>query len=257
MVHLAALPGAPLHTGDLEAVVAAAVEDARRLEEAGLDAVFVENFGDAPFYADDVPKVTVAAMTRAVHAVARAVAIPVGVNVLRNDAVAGLSIAAATGAAFVRVNVLSGSMWTDQGLIVGQAAEVARVRRAIAPGAWIFADVFVKHATPPSGVTIEQSAEELAGRGLADALIVSGPATARAPELATVRTVAGSVPNTPVYVGSGADAAEVAAFLSIATGVIAGTALKVDGVTTNPVDPERAKAFVAAATPGSLEGTPG
>ena len=74
--------------------------DASILAEAGFDALIVENFGDEPFFADDVPKTTVAAMTRAVAAVRDAVAVPVGVNVLRNDAMAALAVAAATGRRF-------------------------------------------------------------------------------------------------------------------------------------------------------------
>jgi len=247
MVHLKPLPGSARFDGDLEAVLAAAAVDAKRLETAGFDAIGVENFGDAPFFADDVPKATIAAMTRAISTVAAAVAVPIGVNVLRNDACGALAVAAATGAMFIRVNVLSGSMWTDQGLIAGKAAEVLRLRRSLAPEVRIFADVFVKHAIPPPGSRLEQAAQELAERSLADALIVSGTATGRPPTLSTVQDVGDAVPSTPLYVGSGASALNVAQFLTVADGVIVGTALKEGAVTTNPVDEERAGAFVAAA----------
>jgi len=247
MVHLAALPGAPRFGGDFEAVLAAAVRDAAVLAEAGFDAVLVENYGDAPFFPDDVPKVTVAAMTRAVEAVCTATEIPVGVNVLRNDASAALAVAAATGASFIRVNVLSGVMITDQGPIVGRAAEVLRQRQALAPDTLILADVLVKHAVPPSGVTLERAAEETAERTLADALVVTGPTTGRPPTMATVRKVKEVARHVPVLVGSGVTAATVARFLASADGVIAGTALKRSGVTTDPVSPGRAKVFVTSA----------
>jgi membrane complex biogenesis BtpA family protein len=247
MVHLGPLPGSPRFAGDFDAVIAAAVDDALRLDDAGFDAIGVENFGDAPFFADDVPKVTVAAMTRAIGAVAGVTAKPLVVNVLRNDAAAAVAIAAASGAAFVRVNVLSGTMWTDQGPIVGRAAEVTRLRSAIAPDVGILADVFVKHATPTPGATIEQAAEELVDRAGADAVIVSGTATGRPPDIATVRQVRAAVPGTPVLLGSGVTEDSLAGFLAAADGVIVGTAIKVDAITTNPVDPILAKAMVAAA----------
>src|SRR5690606_40090544 len=94
-----------------------AVARARTLADAGFPALMVENFGDVPFYADRVPAVTVAAMTRCVEAVKEATGLSVGVNVLRNDVESALSVAAATGAQFVRVNVLTGTMFTDQGPI--------------------------------------------------------------------------------------------------------------------------------------------
>ncbi len=246
MVHLGPLPGSPGFSGDLDAVIAAAASDARTLAEAGFDALGVENFGDAPFYADDVPDVTVASMTRAVEAVSAA-GLPVCVNVLRNDAGAALAIAAATGAAVIRVNVLAGMMWTDQGPIVGKAAEVVRLRASIAPETRILADVMVKHAVAPPGTTLAQAAEELAGRGGADGVIVSGATTGRAPTLPTVKEVREAVPGTPVYIGSGATTRTLGRFLEVADGVIVGTALKSGASTTNPVDPKRARAFVAGA----------
>ena len=247
MVHLGALPGSPLFTGDLDAVVDTAVTDAVTLARAGFGGVMIENFGDAPFFADDVPKVTVAAMTRAVDAIRRAVDLPIGVNVLRNDALAALAVAATTGAAFVRVNVLSGTMFTDQGPIVGRAAEVSRARATLAPDVAIMADVFVKHATPPAGLTVEQATHDLTGRGGADAVVVSGSGTGSAPTMSHLRAVRAAAPDTPLYLGSGVTAGTVKRFLTVADGVIAGTSIKQRGRTTAPVAANRSKAFVAAA----------
>ena len=246
MVHLGPLPGSPGDAGDLDAVLAAAAADAATLAGAGFDAVMVENFGDAPFFPDDVPKTTVAAMTRAVGAVAAA-GLPVGVNVLRNDALAALSIAAVTGAAFIRVNVLSGTMYTDQGPIAGKAAEVARYRAAHCPDVAIMADVFVKHATAPPGLTLEDATRDLSERTGANAIIVSGNATGAAADLDDLTTVADNT-DLPVYVGSGVTATSVAETLKIASGVIVGTATKPGGRPEAPVDPDLAAAIARAAS---------
>ena len=243
MIHLGPLPGAPRYSGEFKSVVAGALSDADTLAAAGFDAVLVENFGDVPFFPDDVPKVTIAAMTSAVAAIAQRVDLPVGVNVLRNDGLGAVAIAAA----FVRVNVLSGMMYTDQGPITGNAAEIARARDHLALGLEIFADVFVKHASPPPGLTLEQAAEDLAERELADAVIVSGASTGRPVDLESLELVRDSVGDTPVLVGSGASATNVAALLTIADGVIAGTSLKHGGSTASSVDPVEAERFVAAA----------
>jgi membrane complex biogenesis BtpA family protein len=246
MVHLGPLPGAPRYRGDLDAVITAAVADARTLIDAGFDGLMVENFGDAPFFGDDAPKETIAAMTRVVGAVT-ALGAPTGVNVLRNDALGALAVAAASGAAFIRVNVLSGVMYTDQGVITGKAAEVARLRAAIAPAVAVFADVFVKHATPPPGLSLEQATADLWERSGADAIVVSGPGTGQAVDRTHVQRVRAAAPQAPLYIGSGADAGSAAELLQVCTGLIVGTAIKVDGITTAPVDPERARALVAAA----------
>lgn len=249
MVHLGPLPGAPRYAGDLDGIVSAAVKEADALATAGFDALMIENFGDVPFFADDVPKVTIAAMTRVAAAVHRHVDLPFGVNVLRNDGLGALAVAAASGATLVRINVLSGLMYTDQGPITGRAAEIARARDRLAPTVAILADVFVKHATPPPDLTLEQAAEDLVERGLADALIVSGTSTGRPVDPASLESARRAVGDTPLLVGSGASASNVAALLAVADGVIAGTSLKHEGVTTNPIDPDRAARFVAAARP--------
>ena len=244
MVHLEALPGSPHFGQDLKAVIARALADAERLQAAHFDALMIENFGDVPFFVDDVPKVTIAAMTRVVSAISRHVDFPFGVNVLRNDALGALAIAAS----FIRVNVLSGLMYTDQGPIVGRAAEVLRARQELAPGVAIMADVFVKHASAPPGSTIARAAADLVERGGADAVIVSGVGTGRPPAMGDLKIVRqarrGEV---PLLVGSGADSSNVLNLLAHADGVIAGTPLKVGAVASGPVDPEQGALFVAAA----------
>ena len=245
MVHLGPLPGSPRYRGEIAEVVMRATSDARTLIAAGFDSVLVENFGDTPFFADDVPKATIAAMTRAVTAVAE-LGVPTGVNVLRNDALGALAVAAATGATFIRVNVLSGVMHTDQGTISGKAAEVARLRATVAPTVAVLADVFVKHATPPGGLTIDQAAADLWERAGADAIGVSGPGTGKAVDRSHLERVAAAAPGAPLYIGSGANADSAKDLLVVCAGLIVGTALKVGGATEAPVDPERARAFVAA-----------
>lgn len=246
MVHLEPLPGAPGFAGSMGAVLERAHTDAQALVEAGYDGIMVENFGDAPFYADDVPKVSIAAMALGVAEVA-SVGLPTGVNVLRNDALGALAVAAATEASFVRVNVLSGMMYTDQGPIIGQAARIARVRSELCPGAAIIADVFVKHATPPAGLSLVDATNDLVERAGADAVVVSGAGTGSPTDLDDLRTVA-EHSHLPVYVGSGATAETIAEILSIGDGAIVGSATKTDGIATNPVDPERAVAIVRAAS---------
>ncbi|MHC1580715.1 MAG: BtpA/SgcQ family protein, partial [Methanopyraceae archaeon] len=147
VVHLPPMPGSP-RARDIEEVVERAVRDASRLEEGGVDAVLVENYGDAPYHPDDVPKVTVACMTRVVAEVIESVSVPVGVNVLRNDALAALSVCAATGASFIRVNAYVEAVATDQGILRPVAHEVQRERERLGLDVEVYADVKVKHGRP-------------------------------------------------------------------------------------------------------------
>lgn len=248
MVHLPPLAGSPLFSGSMSRVLDTARSDAVALAEAGFGALMVENFGDAPFHADTVPPETVAAMTLAVSAVIEETGLPVGVNVLRNDVMSALGIAAATGAALVRVNVLTGTMFTDQGPIVGRAAHALRKRAEIAPEANIWADVMVKHATPPPGLDIRQAGLDTVERGLADAVIISGAGTGAEPDLDEARILREALPkDLRLVIGSGATPDNLALLTEVADSVIVGSATKREGDARNPVDPTRASRVVEAA----------
>jgi uncharacterized protein len=235
MVHLRALPGAPLFTS-MDDVLELALHDARALRDGGCDGFVVENFGDRPFPRARAEAETIAAMTRVIAEIRREVALPFGVNVLRNDALSALAIAAATGAAFLRVNIHTGAAVTDQGIIEGDAYATLRKRAALAPDVLIFADHLVKHATPLG----EASAKDLRLRGLADAIIVTGSETGAAADPSRLRELRALV-DAPLLVGSGLTAENAAQFAD-ADGAIAGTSTK----TGERVDVAKVDALVRA-----------
>lgn len=253
VVHLLPLPGAPRWGGDFTAVLARARADLLALATGGVDAAIVENFGDAPFRAGAVEPETVAALARVLTELRPLTALPLGVNVLRNDAAAALALATVCGGpeSFIRVNVHSGVMVTDQGIVAGQADRTLRQRRALgAERVAILADVLVKHASPLGASRLEDAARDAVERGLADAVIVTGTGTGHATDLDDARRVREAVPDVPLFVGSGVDEATVRATLAVADGVIVGTSLKAGGVTAAPVAVERVRRLVAAAKGG-------
>ncbi len=247
VIHLPPLPGSPLWGGDLSRVMEQAEREAAVLTEGGANGIIVENFGDAPFRIGRVEPETVATMTRAVDLVCRTTPLPVGVNMLRSDAISALAVAVAGGAQFIRVNVHYGTMAADEGLITGEAFETLRRRRLMDAGhISILADVLVKHAVPLGEPDLGLISRETAYRGLADALIVTGPVTGQPAVADDVATVRRAVPDRPLLVGSGVDASNAAHFLAHADGAIVGTSLKEGGVITNPIDLERVRATSAA-----------
>src|SRR5262245_36257514 len=178
MVHLAPLPGSPRWRGSMPEVIDGALGDARALVEGGLDALLVENFGDVPFAPGRAEASTVAALAVAAAAVRAAwPTIPLGINVLRNDARSALATACATGSAFIRANVHAGAVVADQGLIQADAHATLRERRLLGTEVAIFADVQTKHAASLAPVELEHEARDLVRRALADALIVTGHST--------------------------------------------------------------------------------
>jgi len=246
VVHLQPLPGSPRWGGDLGKVIRHAVEDARAYQRGGAHGVIIENFGDIPFTKSSVGPETVAAMAAAARAIRAEVRLPLGFNVLRNDPRAALALCAACEGTFIRVNVHTGAMLTDQGLIEGNACETLRYRRQVCPGAQIFADVHVKHAVPLGDWSLGDSARDAVQRGLADALIISGTGTGVAADAADLERVRVACPKTKLLVGSGLTAGNVREYLPLADGFIVGTSLKIGGNVTNRVDARRVAALVKA-----------
>ena len=246
MVHLLPLPGSPKWAGAMATVLARAVSDARALEAGGADGLMVENLGDVPFCKSHVEPHTIAAMTLAVRAVRETVTIPVGVNVLRNDCKSAIAIASVTDCQFVRVNVHTGAMVTDQGIVEGDAYETMRYRKELGADVKVFADVLVKHATPLTCQSLKQVARDTAYRGLADAVVVTGSETGLAADRDDVVGATEAVPDVPVLVGSGVDEDNVARLLAVADGAIVGSSLKKGASTANAIDRVRVERLMAA-----------
>lgn len=246
VIHLPALPGSPGSTLSAKQCAASAARCAKAL--AGYDAIIVENFGDAPFFAGRVQPVTVAAMTACALAVREAAPGPrLGVNVLRNDGEAALSIAACTDAAFVRVNILTGARVTDQGVIQGDAAGLARLRQALGVKLDIWADVDVKHSAPLGPPRpLAQEVEDTTKRALATAVLVTGEGTGKGVDVAKLASVKAAAGAVPVYVASGATLASLETLAGHADGVIVGSALRPGGKAGIPVDAKLADEFAAA-----------
>ena len=244
MVHLLPLPGAPEYGGSMAAVRDHALRDAAALADAGFDAIMIENFGDVPFAADQAAAETVAAIAIIADRIRQETTLPIGINVLRNDAAAALGIAAAAGAAFVRINVLTGAMLTDQGWITGKAYETVRLRQRLQLETLLCADVLVKHAVPLPGTELGEVAADTYYRAKADVLIVSGRSTGAGTDPERVALVKRTVPEAPVWIGSGLSADTARTLLAVADGAIVGSALKRDRDTRNPVDLQLAKPLV-------------
>lgn len=246
VVHLLPLPTAPRWGGSLKAVIDRAEQEAVALASGGVDGIIVENFFDAPFAKDQVDPAVVSAMSLVVQRLMHLVTLPIGINVLRNDAHSAIAIATCVQAQFIRVNVLTGVMATDQGLIEGQAHQLLRYRRELGSDVKILADVLVKHARPLGSPNLTTAVRETIERGLADGVILSGWATGSPPSLEDLELASAAAIGTPVFIGSGADWENIPTLIQAADGVIVSSSLKRRGRIDQPIDPIRVSQFVEA-----------
>jgi len=246
MIHLAALPGSPA-PAVFETTKKRALNDCRVLVEAGFDGLLVENFGDIPFIPERVGPETNAAMALILAEIVKDASIPVGVNVLRNDALTAMGLAHVCGGRFIRVNVLAGAAVTDQGVIQGRAHELIRYRSSLgADRIAVLADVMVKHSSPLGAADPEQAASDLIERAGADAVIVTGQATGAPVDQDFLSRIAKSVKGSPVIAGSGVTPEFLPDLAPYCDGYIIGSWIKRNGDPRNEVDPARAEKLVRA-----------
>ncbi|MEA5509698.1 BtpA/SgcQ family protein [Crocosphaera sp. UHCC 0190] len=247
VVHLLPLPTSARWGGSLTAVIERAEQEATALAAGGVNGIIVENFFDAPFTKDRVDPAVISAMTLIVDRIKNLVVVPVGINLLRNDALGAMAIASTINAQFIRVNVLTGIMATDQGLIEGRAHELLKYRRELAADVAILADVLVKHARPLGTPNLTTAVQDTIERGLADGVILSGWATGSPPSLEDLELAVAAAKGTPVFIGSGANWDNIEQLMTAADGVIVASSLKRHGKISEPIDPIRVAQFVEAA----------
>lgn len=245
MVHCLPLPGTLNFGGNVEALFERAAADAAILQAAGVDAVIVENTNDQP-QSCLLEKEQLAALSAVTRAVVERVDIPVGVDAAFNDGAAGMAIACCAGASFIRSPVFADRVQvTGVGEIGPCAREVIRMRKLLgADAVRIFADVQVKHSHPVNAaVSLEESCRAAVDAG-ADALIVTGVSTGMETPLDSIKAAKRAV-SVPVIIGSGFGIGNAGEQFAYADGAIVGTALKREGIITNPVDEALCEALMA------------
>ena len=244
VVHLQALPGTPANKLNVAAIASIAVDEAGAYESAGFHGVMIENTHDRPYIKSGVGPEITAAMAVVSAAVRNAVALPLGIQVLAGANSNAMAVAHAAGANFVRVEGYAFAHVADEGLIEASAGPLLRYRRAIgAEHIRVFADIKKKHSAHAitGDVDIVETAKA-AEFFAVDGVIVSGVATGQPTDAAEVNSVAAAV-NVPTLVGSGITAGNIQNYDG-ADAFIVGSSIKENGLWSNPIDTERARALV-------------
>jgi uncharacterized protein len=239
MCHLKGLPGRPRH--DSAAGMAAVVEglghDLTALQEAGVDGLLFCNENDLP-YQLEVGVEVAAAMAAAIGQLRTDIRLPFGVDLLW-DPKAALAVARATGAVFVR-EVMTGVFESDMGMLAPDFGTLAGYRSAIgANEVALFCNITPEFSRSMSGRSVAERAKGAAYMGV-DALLISGPAAGVGAETSDLKEAKAASPSVPVIANTGVNHETIESILTMVDGAIVGTALKIDGDTWNPVDPDRA-----------------
>ena len=245
MVHVGALPGAPLfdNAAGLEGLVEGARRDLSALQAAGFDAVMFGNENDRP-YEFKVDTASTAAMAFVIGRLRAEIRVPFGVNVLWDPA-SSMALAAATGAAFVR-EIMTGTYASDMGPWNPDAGAAMRYRNRLGRrDLAVLFNISAEFAYSLDQRSLADRARSAVFSSIPDAILVSGAITGEAAAMSDLEAVKKALPTTPVLANTGVKHTTVADVLKVADGCIVGSSLKVDGNTWNAVDPERAAEFMS------------
>lgn len=247
LVQPAPLPGSYRHTGaPFKKILERALDEAKLLSDCGFDAIILQNMGDMPVKQLSRPE-AIAFMSLIAYEIKKQV--PVTLGILMNwDGVAALSVAEAAGADFVRVEHLyTGAEVTSAGILQAQCVEILELKKRMGSGIPILADVYEPHGAPIGRQDFGEAAWQAVHEAFADGLFLCG----HSPEdsLDALRRARARVPNTPVFLGGGANGDNASMLAEQFDGVCVATWIK-DGDMKNPVNPERAKYFVECAKAG-------
>lgn len=246
MVHLRAFPGSPANRMDFKEILEAALLDARALYEGGVDGIQIENQFDKPFLKQkQIGSETTAYLTAAGCAIRQQYPdIPLGINIHMNGGIQALSAAAACGADWIRVFNLANGYISNSGYIDAQGPELLRYRERIHAGKiMIFGDFQVKHGS--HAITADRSLEEKAHDveiSMADAAIITGDATGRAPDVEGIDLVRENI-TIPLLIGSGLNVENAGELWKKVDGAIIGSGFKKGADLRAPVDRDLVRKF--------------
>lgn len=246
MVHLPPSPGQPQYRNnhDLSALISAVKADVKALQDGGVDGLLFCNESDLP-YTTRVSSEVGAWTTFLIGAAHDQLTLPYGVNLLW-DPIASIEAATASGASFVR-EVMCGSFASEMGLLTPDPSFIAQTRtRLKAEHIALFTNIVPEFASALEGRTVQQRAKAAEYFGF-DAILISGPIAGVPFSSEDLLAAKETAKNTPVFANTGVSAKTIGETLKIADGVIAGSSMKVDGKTFNPVDPKRVIELVEAA----------
>lgn len=244
LVHMQPLPGDPEYdaAGGMEKIIRMAKEDVIALQNGGVDGLLFSNEFSMP-YLDKVEPETVAAMAYVMGALRDVITVPYG-NDCIYDALASISLAAATGACFTR-GVFHGAWATSDGIKSAEGGKAKRLRHSLGIDDFKMVYYFVP-----------ESSADLGGRDATsvmkpvyflndpDGFAITGIVAGQKPDADTMRQCREAFPEAVLFASTGVTVDNVDQYMEYMDGAFIGTSFKKDGKFRNQIDENRVKVFM-------------
>ncbi|WP_455650381.1 BtpA/SgcQ family protein [Enterocloster citroniae] len=245
MIQPEPLPGSYRHAGmGIREIVDMALRETEMVAENHFDGIIVQNMNDMPIKQESSPE-AIAYMTRISYEIRRRFPELLTGILMNWDGVAGLSVADAVGADFVRVeHLFTGASVTSAGILQAQCVDIANLRKRTGSKVPVYADVYEVHGIPLGRKPVGDAAWECVHEAFADGLFMSGKSVDES--IRMVKEARERVKDTPIFLGGGATGDNIHELMQYFDGVSVATWIK-NGDMKNPIDPERAKVFISEA----------
>jgi len=245
MIAVMPLPGSPRYGGNDERIVAEALSDLTHYQQAGVEAIILENSHDLPYIKPPLPLRAIELMKRIAHEIRGRFAGPIGIQMLEAANETALKIASGAALDFLRIEGYVFAHVGGAGLIEGCAGYLLRKRKELGcEHIKVFADVKKKHCSHALTGDLDIVDEvKQAEFFLADGVIVTGARTTEPPDSIELQRVKQST-HLPVLIGSGMTPDNIKTFFPLADGFIVGSTFRHAGEFLGALDPQRLNAFV-------------
>ncbi len=245
MIQPEPLPGSYRHSNmRIGEIVDRALRETEMVARNQFDGIILQNMNDMPVKQKSSPE-AIAYMTRIAYEIRKRFPELVMGILMNWDGVAGLCVADAAGADFVRVeHLFTGASVTSAGILEAQCVDIAGVRKRTGSRVPVYADVYEVHGVPLGRKPVGDAAWECVNEAFADGLFLSGKNAEES--IRMVKEARARVKDTPIFLGGGATGDNIHELMGYFDGVSVATWIK-NGDMKNPIDPERARRFIAEA----------
>lgn len=245
MIQPEPLPGSYRHRDmGIGEIVDRALRETEMVAGNHFDGIIIQNMNDMPVKQKASPE-AIAYMTRIACEIRNRFPELIMGILMNWDGVAGLCVADAAGADFVRVeHLFTGASVTSAGILEAQCVEIAEARKRTGSKIPVYADVYEVHGVPLGRKPVGDAAWECVHEAFADGLFMSGKSAEES--IRMIQEAKLRVKDTPIFLGGGATGDNIRELMRYYDGVSVATWIK-NGDMRNPIDPERAKRFIAEA----------
>jgi membrane complex biogenesis BtpA family protein len=235
------------HKIDIKESLENAMKDVYSAVDGEVDGLMFENWGNDYInrFAGSIEKNYI---TKAMKEASSITDLPLGINILPLDFEADFDIAKEVGAKFVQLDTLVDTVITDyknKFTLSVKPKDVIKYKNASQENEIaLLVNIQTKHyITIPKNKKLETSAIEAFESG-ADAVVVTGKKTGIATPTKKALKIKNAITGIPILIGSGLDAENASELLTISDGAIVGTSLKINSITSNPIDVNKVKALM-------------